>query len=127
MPLFTPIAVAIVQDQGNVLVGIRPEDRSYGGLWEFPGGKVLTGEALDLAAVRECREETGLDVQVIKRLGSYPHHDRHASIELHFFACCVVGDTPIPTPPFQWIPRLALKTLPMPPANCPIVQDLLRP
>src|SRR5437764_2006476 len=58
----TPIAVAVVEKDGHFLVGQRPEGVSLAGLWEFPGGKIEPGESPEAAAVRECLEETGVDV-----------------------------------------------------------------
>jgi 8-oxo-dGTP pyrophosphatase MutT (NUDIX family) len=47
------------------------EDREFPGQWCFPGGRALPGEATDMAAVREAREETGLTVQRLKYLGQH--------------------------------------------------------
>ena len=44
--------------------------------WALPGGFVDYGESLETAAVREAREETGLDVQLIDQLGAYSAPDR---------------------------------------------------
>lgn len=60
----TPIVVvaAIIRDGARVLACRRPEHKRYGGLWEFPGGKVESGETREEAVRREIKEELGLYV-----------------------------------------------------------------
>lgn len=58
------VVLAFIYDSsGNVLLAQRPEGKSYGGLWEFPGGKIEDGETPEQATVRELAEE--LDILVI--------------------------------------------------------------
>ena len=44
-------------DEARLLVDQRPHDKDYGGQWEFPGGKIESGESAFEALVREWREE----------------------------------------------------------------------
>lgn len=61
----TVAAVTIpVNDKGDVLLTQRAFRGMYDGMWVFPGGHVDSGESLMTAAVREVREESGLDVDV---------------------------------------------------------------
>jgi ADP-ribose pyrophosphatase YjhB (NUDIX family) len=75
-PKANSIAVAVsafIQDeQGRVLM-IRRTDN---GLYSIPGGQVEPGETLTQAILREVKEETGVDVDVIGLIGVYsnPHH-----------------------------------------------------
>ena len=55
-------AIAIVDVDGRVLLGQRPEGKSMAGMWEFPGGKVEDGETPEVAIIREAEEELGLDI-----------------------------------------------------------------
>jgi len=52
----------VVRRAGRYLVGRRPEQKRHGGLWEFPGGKMLEGESRLDATRRELSEELGLEV-----------------------------------------------------------------
>ena len=55
------VVLAFIHDSsGNVLLAQRPEGKSYGGLWEFPGGKIEDGETPEQAIVRELAEELNI-------------------------------------------------------------------
>lgn len=56
-------AAALIDVDGRVLLGQRPEGKSMAGLWEFPGGKVRDGESPETALTRELEEELGIDVR----------------------------------------------------------------
>ena len=113
----TQIAIAVVERNGRFLVGERPAGKPLAGFAEFPGGRVEAGETPEQAAVRECFEETGLSVAVVRRYDDCRHDYAHDRVHLHFFACRIVGaDTP-PRDPFRWISRADLETLDFPEAN----------
>jgi mutator protein MutT len=65
-----PVVAAVVRRDGRYLLGRRPQHKRHGGLWEFPGGKVLEGESRLDAARRELAEELGLEVVA---LGAHRH------------------------------------------------------
>jgi 8-oxo-dGTP diphosphatase len=62
LTLVPVVAVALLDDGGQVLMQQRRKQGAHGGLWEFPGGKVKAGESPELALVREIREELGVAV-----------------------------------------------------------------
>jgi 8-oxo-dGTP diphosphatase len=64
------VAAAIVGgDPPRVLAAQRSYPPALAGMWELPGGKAHPGEADIEALVRECREELGIDLEVLDRVG----------------------------------------------------------
>src|SRR6201993_1238374 len=57
------VACALVDADKRVLLAQRPEGKSMAGLWEFPGGKVETGERPEVTLIRELKEELGIIVK----------------------------------------------------------------
>lgn len=119
----TRIAIAVVEHQGRYLVGRRPEGVRFAGYAEFPGGKVEADETPEAAAVRECREETGLAVEVAATLQVV--EDGPANLQLHFLDCRAVEEQPSPVEPFRWVTRDELAECQFPPANAGVVEQLL--
>lgn len=60
LTLVPVVALALVAENGSILLQQRRHDAAHGGLWEFPGGKVKAAESPELALIREIREELGI-------------------------------------------------------------------
>ena len=120
------IAVAVVEWDGHVLVGLRGADVVLAGKSEFRGGKGQARETPAGAARRECREETGLDVIILRPLDIVTHAYDHGTLRIHFFAAEPTEPTMSPRAPFRWTPRSALATHTFPAANQALVARLLR-
>ena len=89
--------VALIEKDGQVLLTRRAMNPAKG-QWTFPGGFVDCGEDPRRAAERECREETGLTVQVISLLGLFygKAHSEGAEILIAYTCRLVDGGTPTP-------------------------------
>ena len=87
------VTVAIV-DGGQVLL-TRREDFE---IWCLPGGAVDDGESIAVAAVREAREETGLEVELTRLVGIYSRPRGWRSTHLILFAARAVGGALRPDP-----------------------------
>ncbi len=90
-----PAAGAIVFDNASRLLLVRRLRPPGAGLWSVPGGKCLPRESSTDACVRECLEETGLRVAVLRSAGRVhlpaPDGNRFA---VEDFLCTVTGGTP---------------------------------
>ncbi|HUY88392.1 MAG TPA: (deoxy)nucleoside triphosphate pyrophosphohydrolase [Pirellulales bacterium] len=120
----TRIAIAVVEHDGRYLIGRRPEGVPLAGLWEFPGGKVQTGETARQAAARECLEESGLEVAVGEAYPAVVHRYSHGQVALEFFACRPLDPRQTPKPPFRWVPADELGQYQFPEANGGLVDYL---
>ena len=86
VPERIPVAVGVIQNAaGEFLVQQRLPGRPCAGQWEFPGGKIESGESAEKALVRELGEELGIAVSGLSPLLRHCHDYRHASVLLHVF------------------------------------------
>ena len=132
MPDSPPLHVVagVLRDRdGRVLVAERPHGKHLAGHWEFPGGKSDAGETPLDALRRELAEEIGIDVVSARPLISVPWTYPEKRIVLDAWLVDAYAGTPHAreSQALQWIAIDALRTLPMPPADVPIVNALRLP
>jgi 8-oxo-dGTP diphosphatase len=122
------IAVAVVVRDGSVLVGRRdPHALDAAGLREFPGGKVERGETPAAAAVREVREETGLEIRIGRLLETARAESHAGPIEIFFLAGEPIDPAASPGGSFTWVPIEHLDDRSFPTANQRVLAALRRP
>ncbi len=87
------VVAAVIRQGGRLLVCQRREDDTFGGKWEFPGGKVRPDETPAAALGRELHEELGVEARVESEVYRTRHRYRqHAEeLELIFFAARLDG------------------------------------
>lgn len=124
------VAAAVIErEDGSFLLAQRPRGKAYAGYWEFPGGKVETGEPVAEALRRELHEELGIHLVLaypwITRVFSYPH----ATVRLHFHRVFKWQGEPHPheEQALAWQRCGALSVAPMLPANAPVLKALSLP
>ncbi|ASM73887.1 MULTISPECIES: (deoxy)nucleoside triphosphate pyrophosphohydrolase [Roseobacteraceae] len=121
-------AVALIDVDGRVLLAQRPEGKSMAGMWEFPGGKVETGETPEAALIRELYEELGIETWqsclAPLTFASHSYDDFHLLMPL--FACRKWGGTPMSkeNQALKWVRPNDLKSYPMPAADVPLIPIL---
>ncbi len=86
----------VVFDEGGRVLLIRRKNEPFKGRYAFPGGFIEVGETAETAALRELREETGIEADNLRLIGVYsdPKRDpRHHSITVAYLVS-VQGQTP---------------------------------
>jgi 8-oxo-dGTP diphosphatase len=127
-PRVLVVAAALIDADGRVLLARRPAGKMMAGLWEFPGGKVGEGETPEAALVRELAEELAVDASesclAPIAFASHPYDDFHLLMPL--YVCRVWKGTPTPREGqlLKWVRPTAMATMPMPPADAPLVAQL---
>jgi len=82
------VAAAVVWDGPRLLMTQRPPGGALGLQWEFPGGKLESGETAEQAIVREVREELGVTATPLERLDTVTHDYPHGTrVEIVFVRC----------------------------------------
>ncbi len=121
----TPIAIAVVRRGNLFLVGERGPAGPLPGHAEFSGGKCLPAETAEECVVREVREETGLEVKVLRLRREVRHDYPHGRLRLLFFDCAPITEAE-PASPFRWVRREDLARLSFPEANRAVIAELLQ-
>ena len=90
------IVAALIRRDGTYLVAQRMADDAYGSLWEFPGGKIESGETPQQALRREMNEELGIDVEVGNRVVAYDDESDVLRINVTLYECSILHGEPVP-------------------------------
>ncbi|MEZ2131752.1 MULTISPECIES: 8-oxo-dGTP diphosphatase MutT [unclassified Sinorhizobium] len=132
MKIVLVAACALVDSDGRILLAQRPEGKSLAGMWEFPGGKVETGETPEETLVRELNEELGIMTRVpcLAPLTFASHTYETFHLLMPLYVCRRYEGIPQGKEgqAIKWVRPQALRDYPMPPADEPLIpflQDLL--
>jgi len=119
------VTAAVIERDGRLLVTRRQQGVHLEGCWEFPGGKCDPGEPLVACLLRELREELDVDARVGDEVFTVTHAYPERRVELHFFACELMGEPrPQQGQAMQWVRREDLTTLEFPPADAELIERL---
>jgi len=92
-PAHLHVACAIIENRGLVLAAQRSAAMSLPLKWEFPGGKIRSGESPEACLHRELNEELGIAVSVHEALASATHRYPGFTVTLHPFRCAMESGT----------------------------------
>ena len=121
------VTAAIIESGDKILIAQRKsEDDLFGGLWEFPGGKIEDGETPKECMARELKEELEIEVAVGRLIISNKHRYPNGIFELlvykveHISGNFVLNDHD----EIKWITIDEISNFEFPPANTPIINYL---
>ena len=120
------VAIGIVVAAGEILICRRKKSDSFGGYWEFPGGKIEAGESGEQAVARELWEELNIRVTPVRALSAIDHEYPTARVTLYPFVCRHDSGTPvaIAAAEFAWVAPGALGRYRFPKANVGLIEAL---
>ncbi len=85
-PALRFVAAALIVRGDEVLICQRRADQPMALQWEFPGGKIESGESAEQALVRELDEELGIKATIGPKVTHIRHNYRHGgAVDLQFF------------------------------------------
>ena len=121
------VTAAIIESGDKILIAQRKsEDDLFGGLWEFPGGKIEDGETPEECMARELKEELEIEAEIGILITSNKHRYPNGIFELlayrvqHFSGNIVLNDHD----KIKWISIDEISNYKFPPANTPIINYL---
>lgn len=104
--MILPVLAAIIRDpQDRLLIAKRKPQLTRGGHWEFPGGKLKSGESPETGIVREINEELGMSISVESIAGVVTH--KYPDIEILLIAYFCLGEAhsgePVDHDEVRWV------------------------
>lgn len=134
------VVTGVLRHEGRLFVQKRCDRGAWGGLWEFPGGRVEPGEEPRQAVVREHHEETGFAVRVTDEYGIIRHGYTTYRVTLHCYGVALTAGSwatdadGLPVPPvltaasaYRWVSPQELQSLAMPAAHRKLADRLFAP
>lgn len=119
------VVAAVAEREGRWLLGLRPEEKRHGAMWEFPGGKVEAGETPPDALRRELLEEMAIEVTSV---GSHrlTIADTDSPFEIAFFDVTTRGEAEaIEHARVGWFTPGEIRALPLAPADRTFAETLV--
>ena len=116
----------IINDNNEVLVSFRHEDKDQGALWEFPGGKKEGSESIESALKREFREELNISLEEFSPLMRIEHRydDKYVLLDVWIIKSFKGEPVGVEGQPIEWRSVKSLRCEDFPAANAKIIEAL---
>ncbi len=83
-------STAIIPFADNMILLIKRDTVPFKGYWALPGGRMDLGETIEQTIVREVKEEIGLDVAIIWKVGEYVEKGFKDDVDYEYYPTCFV-------------------------------------
>ena len=122
----TDVVAALIWEGDRFLACQRPADKARALLWEFVGGKVESGESLEEALIRECREELDITVEPKGVFMEVIHEYPDLTVRLTLFNAVITEGVPraLEHNDIRWITTAEIDGLDFCPADEEILERL---
>lgn len=120
------VVAAAIEKDGLIFCAQRPEGKSLGGFWEFPGGKLENGETPEEALIREIKEEFDSEIEVISFLNEASYEYDFGIVTMKtYLSKLVSGELKLlEHQDSKWLPIEELSELEWAPVDIPAVKCL---
>ena len=80
--------LAVVEFADKRILLVKRRTIPFKGYWALPGGRVEAGESIEETVVREVKEETGLDIRIVRKIGEYREKGFKDGVEYDYQPAC---------------------------------------
>jgi len=122
------VVAALIKEKDQILIAQRHSKDPLAGKWEFPGGKLETGETPEECLVREIREELQVEIEFGSFYDDNVYGFKDQAIHLLFYWAEIMNGevTPVVHDDVKWITIKELARFDFAPADIPIVKRLMK-
>lgn len=120
------VTAALLTTENKLLIAQRPSTDKLAGKWEFPGGKIESGETPEECLKREIKEEFNICIEVTEYFSSSIYSYEHGTIELIAYWATTQdqGLTPTAHDDYRWVSIAELEDYDFAPADISFVKKL---
>ena len=119
---------AVIQRDGRILCAQRGNKKTLAYKWEFPGGKIETGETPEAALKRELQEEMHCDINIGTQIDHTVYEYSFGIVHLTTFYCTLAGGEPVLTEhaAIKWLRPEDIRSLDWAPADLPAIKKIIQ-